>query len=296
MHHAAEIPEFPGSYALFSDSAATRTAAVFVHGFMGDAAGTWRDFQGLIEDDAGNWNDVDLFFFDYDSFGRSVTGSAELLGRFVTGILARQIELMSVAVPDDDAYGGLSGRRFRLRATASEYENLWLLGHSLGGLVLRALIRSGMKSALKRSEAELADVTKPAPALLRARLRLFAPAISGARPARLLGLALRLGGLGSVARAVLGGSPSYLEMQQGSELLDVVRNDTTKWAEDERFERLTSLRAAIVWAERDDVVSDIEYRKDTNRPPRPPGSNHLSVCKPRRDYLDPLDFGANGKA
>ena len=43
----------------------TDTAVVFIHGFLGDAYGTWIDFQRMIDGHAkvpADWNLADLFF------------------------------------------------------------------------------------------------------------------------------------------------------------------------------------------------------------------------------------------
>jgi hypothetical protein len=157
--------------------------------------------------------------------------------------------------------------------------------------VLREAIRlhaRDLVAALARSGAAAA----PIPWMLGGALRLFAPAISGARPARLLGLALRLGGIGALARAVLGASPSYAYMRPETGLLGDLREKTEELAR--RFPDLRAFSADVLWAERDDVVEDRDYFCDRTRG-RAPGKNHVTVCKPTGDYRQPLDLVNRGE-
>src|SRR5207245_2674231 len=69
----------------------------------------------------------------------------------------------------------------------TEYRELYLVGHSLGGVVLRESIldRAAIAQATKRTNRESI-------ALLNGHLRLFAPAMHGAKPSGWLGLAYHL--------------------------------------------------------------------------------------------------------
>ena len=80
-------------------------------------------------------------------------------------------------------------------------------------------------------------------------------------------------------------SPSYQEMKQGSQLIEVIREQTTNCAK--RFSKLPALRADILWADSDNVVIDECYEYDRNRG-RATGQTHTSVCKPMGEYLDPM--------
>jgi hypothetical protein len=78
--------DWAGSYAWLSDQPHTDTAVVFVHGFFGDARGTWTDFPGLVDSymtPQGFWERADLFFLDYPSYEHHVADNADRLLRFL---------------------------------------------------------------------------------------------------------------------------------------------------------------------------------------------------------------------
>ena len=94
-----------------------------------------------------------------------------------------------------------------------------------------------------------------------------------------------------MVRAALGSSPAYNEMQQESQLLASIRTSTEHFLDREECDWMTALRALVVWGEKDAVVAKGEFRGDRTFTPRPVhGKGHSSVCKPRADYLLPLEF------
>src|SRR5262249_58523550 len=70
QHYYHRLETFDGSFAMLSLQPKVRRAVVFVHGFGGDAYGTWSQFQLLIdqvESVSSAFADVDLYFFQYHS-------------------------------------------------------------------------------------------------------------------------------------------------------------------------------------------------------------------------------------
>jgi pimeloyl-ACP methyl ester carboxylesterase len=290
VHHFVSISEFPGSYLLAADVGPVETAVVFVHGFLGDAYLTWVDFQSRIDQESW-WESVDLYFLDYDSFGESVGHSADVLSRLVERLgkaPADWFEVSAESLPREirDSLGP-----FRLRSGATEYKQLVLVGHSLGGVVLRQTILSYAKRYIARLE-EPGAVGVPVPIMLEAPLRLFAPAISGARTAGIAGIVMRLGGIRGFARAWLGGSPSYAELQPDGGVVGPLREETQTLAT--RFPDFKAFRADVLWAGRDDFVVDREYFRDHSCG-RAEGKDHVSVCKPCLGYRQPLDLVTRGQ-
>jgi hypothetical protein len=106
-----------------------------------------------------------------------------------------------------------------------------------------------------------------------ADLRLFAPALGGARPAGLLGY-LRALGL-DIAWA---GSPSYRELQPDSPILAQVQRDTERLADMSLDVR--ALSAKIAWASKDRVVYSGKYQCDRYGD-IVPSTTHKTICKPR---------------
>src|SRR5712692_3448555 len=89
-HHETSLTELQsGTCALLSDSVEVDTAVIFVHGFLGDAQGTWLNFQEVICSPGYKsepWSKCDVFFFAYPSFHQDITESAIQLIRFVKAI------------------------------------------------------------------------------------------------------------------------------------------------------------------------------------------------------------------
>lgn len=294
MHHWVDLSPWGHgkSYGLLADSKEIETAVVFVHGFLGDPAETWQEFQTLVDAHSNFWPNTDLFFFAYDSFRNSVSESAVDVQKFINWVLEPPRELFEIQAGSLPGWMRASVEKVTLREESNRYKKLTLVGHSLGGLVLRKAVwdaAKGHKEAKRRQE----DVTPNT--ILTASIRLFAPALLGARPADLLGLAYELAGLKAVVQAFLGMSKSYLEMKQGSNFLTVVREGTEDMARS--FTDLTALRADVLWATSDSVVIDTEYLVDRNCDPlreHVAGTNHVTVCKPTTGYLAPIQMVSHG--
>src|ERR1700730_7876593 len=88
-HHYHYFDEFPGSFALIAPTQFVESAIVFVHGFGGDACGTWNDFHLMI--DEYEWNSLfaatDLFFFQYSSVWERIHSSADRLLTFLDKVI-----------------------------------------------------------------------------------------------------------------------------------------------------------------------------------------------------------------
>src|ERR1700687_1989595 len=81
-----------GSYALLSTNAHKERAIVFVHGFGGDAATTWTQFQTLIDTHQQLfplYGSCDLYFYSYDSLRTKLPVNADAFGAFLRKIFPR---------------------------------------------------------------------------------------------------------------------------------------------------------------------------------------------------------------
>ena len=241
-------------------------AVVFVHGFGGEAQGTWDQFASLLPlqpQAAGR----DLFFFGYDSLAQQAPISAAEFRDFLVDLWTDPVTRLILP--------GLSDAR---RADpAFRYQHVTLVAHSLGAIVVReALVQAALEDP-------------PHPWVHHVSLVLFAPAHTGARAAE-LGKEL-LGVLPSSIEAALKGGthaaiPVLLDLEPGSETLKALATST----EDLLAQGYDSLRAkVVVMGTKDQVVHSVRFCKDPG-PRRAVGLGHIRVCKPDPAYTAPLGY------
>lgn len=246
---------------------------MFVHGFRGRAVSTWLDFPSAGEHRAW-WREADLLFVGYGSTRENISGVAHRIRREIPRFFpAPYPEAMTV-----------NGRHPRPDIT-SAYEELFLIGHSLGGLVLR---RALCDAAIKWNEDGRPAKRSP---LLDARLLLFSPATAGFQASGILG-AVRATGIWAAAEIFLRRSSAYSDLQPGSTLITDTRALTERLAVQPE---LSGLRARIVWANPDDVVIVQRYETDFVDDSWD-GRKHSTICKPRADFQSPLDFVETGQS
>ncbi len=113
------------------------------------------------------WGESDLVFAEYNWFGGSVSSLAD--------DLLQAVEEHFPTVPGGWKTHKESGPR---RNPEARYQELVLVGHSLGGLVIRYAIAS---AATKMNPEPASGVDPISHPVLRAAVRLFSPAISGTR-------------------------------------------------------------------------------------------------------------------
>jgi hypothetical protein len=136
-HHETWLTELQkGSYALVSDGLEVDTAVIFVHDFLGDAQGTWLNFQEMICSQGNEhplWAKCDVFFFSYRSFRDDITESAGALLKFMRAIFPKPPSWV-FEIPEQ-----LKGFSSLLDLTKDipTYRHLVLVGHSEGGIVIR---------------------------------------------------------------------------------------------------------------------------------------------------------------
>ncbi len=279
------------SYAHFSTaSPEERTnAVVFVHGLLGDPVSTWWRFQRLIDEDAGRsefWNCSDLYFYGYESFGHHISELSQQLRGFLDVIfpaplknafeLAVLPELREIPAPESS---------FEEPAFPGEYKFLFLVGHSLGGVVIRqALVDLATTWKIRKDERQRVEP------YLSARVRLFSPAVRGFQPTGVRGFLYHYAATHPFMSAVYDSLTSLQELRQDSQRLADLRRDTERLATE--FDWMRSLSADLVYASTDIVYPG---RYECDLPERTePGHNHESICKPDAEYPQPLWFVEHG--
>lgn len=248
---------------------------VFVHGFMGNALGTWDEFPagGSVR---GWWRQADMLFVKYESTRDNINGVANRLRRnleFFYPQLHAEVREIDGIKPRADV--------------DTPYEELLLVGHSLGGVILRRSLADAAEDWEQRSTD---DESATRPAILDGHVRLFSPAIGGFRAAGILGL----------LKATLSWSAVEMFVRRASAYTDLQPDSPTLARIRERTERLIqagheSLRAHIVWANPDNVVLAERYDGDFVDDSWDE-TNHRSVCKPlQAGFPLPWDFVESGR-
>src|SRR3954454_20431589 len=184
------------SCAMMSRDEATDTAVIFVHGFKGHPVKTWNKFNdAILAARDGEWNCSDIYFLGYNSVLSDI-GAA-------TGELTDAL-IRLLPSPDQSFRGYVTSRaeddRTVIRESFADYQHLVLVGHSLGGVLVRNVVRQALKDKLNRIRGEdgMIDLNEKFPEhslqlVAQSRVKLFAPAIGGARAAGLMGLGRLLG-------------------------------------------------------------------------------------------------------
>lgn len=294
-HFQHFLPQYSGSYAYISGSEEVDTAAIFVHGFFGDATKTWYDFQHLVDVPAcrDKWIACDLFFFQYSSVWAHIHANSFRLQRLVADLYPRpKRELFSLDLRTL-GFGLADAAEPQITVLPAErnYKRVLLVGHSEGGVIIRqallTMIQGRTRAAAGDENASVGGSEgghAPPPALDGA-VRLFAPALFGYRPSGLLGALARSPFVGRFVDWVLSSTSSaFQDLSDPRELLSSLQAQTETLASSHAI-----LRASILWGENEHVLKTGQYQDDAIVE-FVPGGTHTSICKPRPDFLRPLEF------
>ena len=264
------------------------TAIVFVHGLFGNPVTTWWEFQNLIDRDAsqGFWSRSDVYFYQYESFGHSVSELSQRLREFLTLVFpapSRNIFELEVLpeIREILAPGSLVLEP-RLPAT---YSSLYLVGHSLGGVAIRQALVD-FATIWKAQGPERQQVE----AFLKAEVRLFSPAIRGFQPTGIRGFLYHYAANNPIIAAFYDSLKTLQELRADSVRLSELQRDTERFANE--YNWMTAMVANIIYAENDIVYPgryecDRVERTQTNH-------DHESACKPHPRYPEPLWFVEHG--
>jgi pimeloyl-ACP methyl ester carboxylesterase len=272
-HNHRDLGEISrGAFAWVSDDRDTITAVVFVHGFFGDARKTWLNFTGLIDNHVtaeSFWRRADLFFFEYPS-GDHIADNADRLLRFLAQVSPNPPPSLfrpRLLAPSSKHLTQLVLRWQQLQPRV--YQRLLLVGHSEGGLVIRqAMIRTCQR-------------TNGQSPLLAARLALFAPAHRGVLVTGWVRAVLEV----SHGDRLLGFCPAFDEMKDDEFIRGVERSTDALLAQ----HKLPAFTARVLFGCEENAVRVQVYTNDTPEECEA-NQDHVSVCKPRGEYLTPFSF------
>ena len=244
---------------------------VFVHGFGGEPVASWAHFA--LGSGSPWWDAADLLFVGYDSTRLDVLGVASAL-RFL-------IQRTFPHLAGEYLYAG--GAYLR-PPDAPAYSELIVVGHSLGGVVVRRAIVDMVNAATHDGTVETD------PALSQGRLCLFSPATAGFDPTGDFGLFVELIGQ-KLLRMSLRSPPALRALRPGSAELASCQRTTEVAQRDHEAIRL--LQPQTVWANPDHIVVALNY--DTDLPSYPAFErNHRNVCKPNFAYPLPWSVVETG--
>lgn len=270
------LPDNEG-LAFLSERDSTRTAIIYVHGFWGTAQSTWEDIAYYVDVlEKEPFRDSDLFFFDYPAEENIVIASVRRLRQFIC---------KTYPIPPEELFkthvwnGSVNDPMQLVIRDPQPYTNLILVGHSLGGVVIRRLVAD----ALWDSENQLNGP------VINADIRLFAPAHLGFRPAGKKKLLWNLLGIGACLHMIAYANTAFEDLKEGCDLLSQLQRETQQSAF--RHPDLECLRPFILWGDHEGVVNPGRY--DTDPPARvhtESARDHVNICKITDDYCRPAYF------
>lgn len=241
-----------------------RRAIIFVHGFSGSPVQTWNQFQPVMNYDP-RYFDADIFYYGYRSITRQTTSLANDLLYFLEAITEGAATDWLGEKGIDDPYG----RHLK-------YEQLILVGHSLGGTILRkALLYADQKRAAWLSKCALA---------------LFAPAHCGARISRYASRMVRVfPGVNRFEGLLKFYIQPADELHPESPFVTRLRADTERLADIYTATAPSPFRARCVFGTEERIVVADHYASD-ERHPEQNRRNHTDICKPTHLWKWPLEY------
>lgn len=297
QHFPVSLQSTRGAFALLSHRPPV-AAVIFVHGFLGDPRTTWVDFEHLV-DQTPAWNECDLFFYAYRSRNQIVP-LAEEFSRFLTSIArAKEQTVLSTGffAPSSKSHTLFSTPLyFWENRKNAPYDYLVLVGHSTGAVIIREVIRQKIAQLVESKgdlnawvhtgKAKKEDAEYPDRLVLQSSLRFFAPAHLGVLAAGKLGLAQSLPIIEKITGAFFRSNPLYQNLKHDSPTILDLKKATEELWKQYKFE---ALKARSLFGANEEIVYIGGYSHD-EVDPTVSGHDHISICKPRPDYVKPLEF------
>jgi len=172
------------------------------------------------------------------------------------------------------------------------YRSLVLVGHSLGGVLIRQAVADQMiEHDNLRSNPNPSPTQEARSVWLNGSLRLFAPALFGFDPRDFRGFFYRFlietPTLKTFMQPALESLAVYQDLKEGSRRLAQLQKTTESLSI--KYPAMPSLRGHLLFGTKDRVVYMDRYACDPVYDLEE-DQDHTSVCKPTVRYLKPLEF------
>jgi len=310
-HQKVPLAGIPEGYALLSNHKGKNIAIVFVHGFGGHPLKTWLYFQCMIQSLAVEYpwfRNSDLYFYGYTNFDKLPQANATDCLKFIRRVFPSPSRNLFEFDTNSSPSPSVENRQALIEATYSlvppSYEHLVLVGHSVGGVILRIGLWQEFKRAktmTRHSKGQLYPDPKldqrflKREKMLGADLCLFAPAHIGTSKSSVLSIITDLiEGIPVVGKPLAALLESRVPVAPTLRGANPILNDVRKWTEEysEKHPDIHSLRARVLWG-RERLLEAWEFKFDypveyvTNK-------GHVAVCKPSPSYTKPIDFLSYG--
>jgi protein SERAC1 len=121
-----------------------RNLVLFVHGFTGDSKKTWTNANGtvfpkLLLDDATLSENFDIASYNYFTELLNLFADTKEKARRIRDLIRRKTHKKERNLDIDELSKNLSSH---LRFTLEQYDNIYVIAHSMGGLIIKSLIRN----------------------------------------------------------------------------------------------------------------------------------------------------------
>jgi pimeloyl-ACP methyl ester carboxylesterase len=268
-HHFGRVLRYGKNTTAYFSRNPNGKALIFVHGFGGDALGTWKQMNELLleERKAANW---DIFFYGYESMDAQAAMSAGLLRQFIEVLTDPNQQLRRAHSPHDPVV-----------QQVPNYREVVIVAHSLGA----AIARRAILDAVRSSESWVK----------KCKLVLFAPAHQGAF---VLALAKELTAAAKFLTAVFAigrfAVPVLDDLQVGSRFLEQLHRETVDSLRKIRGKDKSPLVASMtIFGQRDRVVVNTGSYCGVQKSMVWERHGHRSICKATPDFRDPFDVVVN---
>ena len=230
---------------------------VFVHGFGGNALGTWNNFPAILLFD-DHFKNSDIIYYGYDTFKGQAGDHAAELYHFLNQAMA---PLQNSILPI------LQNLEERV------YNRVVLVAHSLGAVLVR--------------QAQLLAYIDNSKWVSKSEIVLYAPAHNGAEVISLAmsslpGLTGLLGLFGKFRYPILNDLDS-----KDDGILKAIKKQTEE-LQNSGEGNFTKAKL-VVYAKGDKIVKSFQYLLD--KPAEViPNTSHVSVCKPTETFTKPVEL------